>query len=196
MDIEKDLKLKQDQIDTMHNQIRRTTSELTETRKRLEMVQEAIRKQQLARQQVVNLSHAREDEQSRFDAARQQPRADRVASWETELRAALETANGNPSESGGQILLPSTNLLKARIKALEGTTGVARKMVAALQGRSRDVEIKYRRVVSLCTQVPEAQIDAVVEGLLRAVESEKGEWEIGRVRRFLGGVELEGGGVH
>jgi len=143
----------------------------------------------------MNLSHAREDEQSRFDAARQQPRADRVASWENELRAALETANGTSME-GQQILLPSTNLLKARIKALEGTSGVTRKMVAALKGRSRDIEIKYRRVVSLCTQVPEAQIDAVVDGLLRAVESEKGELEIGRVRRFLGGVELEGGGVH
>jgi regulatory protein SWI6 len=51
------------------------------------------------------------------------------------------------------------------------------------------VEIKYRRVVALCTGVPETEVDAVVDGLLKAVESEKDELEIGRVRRFLGGVE-------
>jgi regulatory protein SWI6 len=192
-DVQRDLKQKQDDVDALHNQIRRTTGDLTETRKRIEHLKETVRKQQLARQQVVNLTHAREDEQSRFDPAGQRARADRVASWETELRAALETAYGsNPNESSSQILLPSTNLLKARIKALEGTTGMTRKMVGALKGRSRDIEMKYRKVVSLCTQVPETHIDSMVEGLLRAVESEKGELEIGRVRRFLGGVELEG----
>ena len=85
--------------------------------------------------------------------------------------------------------LPSANLLRARTKAVGGREEVTRTMVAALKGRSREVEVKYRRVVSLCTAVPEAEVDAVIEGLLRAVESERGELEIGRVRKFLGGVE-------
>ena len=80
-------------------------------------------------------------------------------------------------------------MLKARIKAVVGRDEVTRKMVAALKGRSREVEMKYRRVVALCTAVPEGEVDAVIEGLLRAVESERGELEIGRVRKFLGGVE-------
>lgn len=36
-----------------------------------------------------------------------------------------------------------------------GRGEVTRKMVAALKGRSREVEMKYRRVVALCTAVPE-----------------------------------------
>lgn len=64
--------------------------------------------------------------------------------------------------------------------------------VGLLKGRSKEVEVKYRRVVALCTGVPESEVDVVIDGLLRAVESEKGDLEIGRIRRFLGGVD----GVH
>jgi hypothetical protein len=58
-----------------------------------------------------------------------------------------------------------------------------------MKGRSRDIEVKYRRVVALCTGVAEDEVDAVVDGLVKAVESERDELDIGRVRRFLGGVE-------
>lgn len=141
-----------------------------------------MRNQQLARQQIINLSHAREDEQARFD-----PRlkgADTAAQWEAELESALEGGGGAEAPA-----LPPANLLRARIKAVVGREEVTRKMVAALKGRSREVEMKYRKVVALCTAVPEAEVDGVIEGLLRAVESERGELEIGRVRKFLGGVE-------
>lgn len=62
-------------------------------------------------------------------------------------------------------------------------------MVQALKGRSRDVEQKYRRVIAICTSVPEDEVDAVVDGLLKAAESESDQLDPGRVRRFLGGVE-------
>jgi hypothetical protein len=125
--------------------------------------------------------------------------------WETELSAVLEAAasgalahstansNGNaneePSNGGGGVLLPSGAALRARINAVADRCEMTRKMVHALKGRSRDVEIKYRRVVALSTGVPEGEVEVVVDSLLRAVESEKGDLELGRVRRFLGGVE-------
>jgi regulatory protein SWI6 len=145
-----------------------------------------VRKQQLARQQILNLSHAREDEQARFD-----PRlkgADAVAAWEAELGAVLEAAQGDGGAAAATFF-PSANVLRARIKAVAGREEVTRKMVQALKGRSREVEMKYKKVVALCTSVPEGEVDAVIEGLLRAVESERGELEIERVRKFLGGVE-------
>lgn len=103
------------------------------------------------------------------------------------LEAAEESAAGGGFGSEG--MLPSAAVLRARIRAIEGRREVTRKMVQALKGRSRDVEIKYRRVVALCTGVQEGDVDAVVDGLLKAVESERDELDIGRVRRFLGGVE-------
>lgn len=156
------------------------------------MMQETVRKQQLARQRVANLSHAREDEQMRLSQEqKRQGKSDASISgaWETELGAILEAAG---EESGGDVaagMLPSAAVIRARLAAVAARRDVTRKMAGALKGRSRDVEVKYRRVVAMCTGVPEGEVDAVVDGLLRAVESEKGELEIGRVRRFLGGVE-------
>lgn len=150
-------------------------------------MQATLKKQQLARQKISNLRHAREEEQVRL--MQEQNRAGRTdalsSSWETELGAALETAD-NGEEAA---MLPSAAVLKARLSAVSARRDVTRKMAAALKGRSKDVEIKYRRVVAISTGVPEDQVDAVVDGLLRAVESEKGELEVDRVRRFLGGVE-------
>lgn len=104
------------------------------------------------------------------------------SAWETELAAQIiDDAN-----------LPSAALLRARTQALKLRAEMTRKAVGTLKGRSKDVEVKYRRVVSLCSGVPEQQVDEVIDGLLRAVESEKDGLEIGRVRRFLGGVD---GGV-
>ncbi|CCF35062.1 hypothetical protein CH063_06922 [Colletotrichum higginsianum] len=140
-------------------------------------MQATLRKQQLARQKVSNLSHAREEEQVRL--TQEQNRAGRTdslsSSWETELSAALETAGTN-GEGG---LLPSAAVLKARLAAVSARRDVTRKMAGALKGRSKDLEVKYRRVVAMCTGEPEDQVDA----------SEKGELEVERVRRFLGGVE-------
>jgi regulatory protein SWI6 len=182
-----DMKVKQAALDSLHTSLRTTSTQLSEARRTLDALQATARQQQLARQRVGNLSHAREDEKVRL--SQEQSRTGQTkavnGAWETELGAVLEAASNN--EAAG--LLPSAAVLRARINAVTNRREMTRKMVFALKGRSRDVEIKYRKVVALCTSVPEGEVDAVVEGLLRAVESEKGELELGRVRRFLGGVE-------
>ncbi|KAI8163281.1 hypothetical protein KHU50_007650 [Colletotrichum sp. SAR 10_65] len=182
-----EIKTKQAVIESLHSTLRTTSAQLGEARRNLEAMQATLKKQQLARQKISNLRHAREEEQVRL--MQEQNRAGRTdalsSSWETELGAALETAD-NGEEAA---MLPSAAVLKARLSAVSARRDVTRKMAAALKGRSKDVEIKYRRVVAISTGVPEDQVDAVVDGLLRAVESEKGELEVDRVRRFLGGVE-------
>ncbi|PNY26808.1 Start control protein cdc10 [Tolypocladium capitatum] len=190
---QQEMKCKQTSLDTLHATLRTTSTQLGEARRNLEHLTATLKKQQLARQKVSNLAHAREDEQVRLmneQSTSSQPNPS--SSWETELSAMLEAAEessvaGGGFGSGG--MLPSAAVLRARIRAIEGRREVTRKMVQALKGRSRDIEIKYRRVVALCTGVPEDEVDAVVDGLLKAVESERDELDIGRVRRFLGGVE-------
>ncbi|KAK4999410.1 transcriptional regulator swi6 [Elasticomyces elasticus] len=60
-----------------------------------------------------------------------------------------------------------------------------------LQSRSGDLEAQYRKVVSLCTGVPEERVEGCLTGLVAAVESERGGGleEVGRVREFLRLVE-------
>ncbi|EWZ35589.1 uncharacterized protein FOBCDRAFT_52461 [Fusarium oxysporum Fo47] len=186
-----EMKAKQASLDTLHTTLRTTSTQLGEARRTFEHLSATLKKQQLARQKVANLSHAREDEQVRL--MQEQSRASQPnpsSSWETELSAMLEAADDTSGGGfGGEGLLPSAAVLRARIRAVEGRRDMTRKMVAALKGRSRDVEVKYRRVVALCTGVQEDEVDAVIDGLLKAVESEHEELEINRVRRFLGGVE-------
>ncbi|SPJ71266.1 related to transcription factor [Fusarium torulosum] len=186
-----EMKAKQASLDTLHSTLRTTSTQLGEARRSLEHLSATLKKQQLARNKVANLSHAREHEQ--VSLMQEQSRASQPnpsSSWETELSAMLEAADDTSGgDSSGEGLLPSAAVLRARIRAVEGRREMTRKMVAALKGRSRDSEVKYRRVVALCTGVQEDEVDAVIDGLLKAVESEHEELEINRVRRFLGGVE-------
>ncbi|KAI9163897.1 Start control protein cdc10 [Paramyrothecium foliicola] len=189
---QQEMKAKQASLDALHASLRTTSTQLGDARRNLELLTATLKKQQLARQKVANLAHAREEEQHSLmkeQARSSQPNPS--SSWETELSAMLEAAEDASTTGFGNesSLLPSSAILKARVRAVENRRDMTRKMVQALKGRSQEVETKYRRIVALATAVQESDVDAVIDGLLKAVESEREELEIGRVRRFLGGVE-------
>ncbi|KAI0376311.1 apses-domain-containing protein [Hypomontagnella monticulosa] len=182
-----ELRKKQQDVDSLHASLRTTSTQLGDARRQLETLQTAAKSQSLARQKISNLSRGRDEEQKRAAWLEQSyGRLDPNHSWEAELANVLEPAEGDAPNAA---LLPTSAVLRARIQALKGRTEVMRKNVGNLKGRSKEAEIKYRRVLALCTGVNEGEIDVVIDNLLRAVESEKGELEIGRIRRFLGGVD-------
>ncbi|KAI1405004.1 apses-domain-containing protein [Hypoxylon fuscum] len=184
-----ELKKKQQDLDALHASLRTHSTQLSDARRQLETLQAAAKSQSITRQKISNLSRGRAEEQKRLMQLEQSyGRLDTSNSWEEELNAALEA----PEDAANPPFLPSAAVLRARIQAVKSRTDVIKKGVGSLKSRSKDVEVKYRRVVALCTGVPENEVDAVIDGLLRAVESEKGDLEIGRIRRFLGGVD----GVH
>ncbi|KKA29306.1 hypothetical protein TD95_002376 [Thielaviopsis punctulata] len=182
-DFHKEIKAKQVSVDSLHKEIRAASATLAEARRNLEAIQDKVRKQTHARQQIANLLHARDDEQFRAgrEAVQSGARDDAISTWDAELKDAL--ADNTPKA------LPRLEVLATRTKALTERKEIMRKMVAALKGRSKVTEVKYRKVVSLCTGMPVEEVDRVLDGLLRAVESEKAELELSRVRRFLGGVD-------
>ncbi|ORY70480.1 uncharacterized protein BCR38DRAFT_332229 [Pseudomassariella vexata] len=179
-----ELKKKQTDLDSLHASLRTTSTQLGDAKRTLDSLQTVVKTQLLARQKIWNLSRGRDEEQNRLRVA-QQSNAHKFdpntnTSWESEL---LNNPN-TPVSSETKILL------RSRKQALRSQTVMARRAVGALQGRSKEDELKYRRVVALCTGVPEKEVDGLLEGLLRAVESEGNDLELGRVRRFLGGVEV------
>lgn len=201
-----ELKKKQEAIDSLHNTLRTTSVQVGEARRTLETLQEKLKAQQLARQKVVNLTKACEEEEYQILQLEQRHGRLDVAgasSWEMELDAGLKAiaafkaqtatspANGHDPNSSRDLVarLPGVAVLRARIKALRERSFQTRQAVGALRVRSKERELKYRRLVGLCTRRPEPELDTLLDTLTRAVESEKGELEIGRVRRFLGGVE-------
>ncbi|KAI1775868.1 apses-domain-containing protein [Hypoxylon cercidicola] len=183
-----ELRKKQQDLDSLHANLRAASTQLGDARRQLETLQAAAKSQSLTRQKISNLSRGCDEEQKRtMRLEKNHGRLDTSDTWELELNAALASA-GDASPP----LLPSATVLRARIQALRSGTNATKMSVGLLKGRSKDVEVKYRRVVALCTGVPENEVDIVIDGLLRAVESEKGDLEMGRIRRFLGGVD----GVH
>lgn len=188
---QQEMKTKQSTLDSLHTTLRSTSTQLGDARRKIEQLSTAVTKQQLARRKVSNLAYAQDEQMRLVNEQSRSSQPNPSSSWETELGAMLEAAEEHSAAGGfgAEGMLPPSAVLKARIRAIEARRDVTRKMVQALQGRSRDVEVKYRRVVALCTGVAEGDVDAVIDGLLKAVESEREELEIDRVRRFLGGVE-------
>lgn len=200
-----ELKRKQEAIDSLHNSLRTTSAQVGEARRTLEALQDKLKAQQLARQKVINLTRACEEEE--YQLMQLEQRHGRLentdATWEMEIETCLKAVaasktqttapavNGDDSDlSRDQAArLPGPAVLRAWIKASRECCSQTRQAVGALRVRSKERELKYRRLVGLCTRRPEGEIDTLLDTLTRAVESEKGELEIGRVRRFLGGVE-------
>ncbi|KAI2641298.1 apses-domain-containing protein [Xylaria nigripes] len=184
-----DMKKKQTDLDSLHATLRSTSTQLNDARRTQESLQAAARSQLLTRQKIFNLTRGREEEQKRLAKIEQsQGPLDKTSlAWEEDLQSLPTLGSHGERKDDGSI--PSATVLRARIQALKNRTELTRTGVASLKSRSKDIEIKYRRVVALCTGISEDEVDSVLDGLVRAVESEKGELEIGRVRRFLGGVD-------
>ncbi|KAK4097874.1 apses-domain-containing protein [Parathielavia hyrcaniae] len=193
-----ELKKKQESIDTLHATLRTTSAQVGEARRTLEALQEKLKAQQLARQKVGNLKRACQEEEYQLLQVEQRHGMLDVASanaWEVELEMVLDSIaqqQQHPEQQQQQqqlARLPNAAVLRARVNALGQVSAQTQRAVEALRARSKDRELKYRRLVALCTHRPEAEVDALLDTLTRAVESERGELEIARVRRFLGGVE-------
>ncbi|KAK4121506.1 apses-domain-containing protein [Parathielavia appendiculata] len=199
-----ELKKKQESIDTLHATLRTTSAQVGEARRTLEALQEKLKAQQLARQKVVNLKRACQEEECQLLQIEQRHGRLDVASanaWEVELEMVLDSIAQQQQQQTGEnnadyhhqeqqlARLPNAAVLRARVNALSQVSVQTQRAVEALRARSKDRELKYRRLVALCTHRPEAEVDALLDTLTRAVESERGELEIARVRRFLGGVE-------
>ena len=80
--------------------------------------------------------------------------------------------------------LPPAHILRARLAAYQSNNMGLEDGVKALQSKSSELAAKYRVIIGLCTGTEEKKVDALLGGLLRAVESER-DVELGRVREFL-----------
>ena len=115
---------------------------------------------------------------------------------DADIPFALPAANINPSHHNldpatHQLLstLPSTSILRSRLNAYKSNNEQLEIGTQSLKRKSTELASKYRKIVSLCTRVEEHRVDGVLEGLVRAVESEREDVELGRVREFLKRVE-------
>ena len=91
-----------------------------------------------------------------------------------------------PSQQAYLSTLPPTEIIQARVMAYKAHNAGLVELTTQLKSRSVELEKKLRKVVTMCTGVEEEKLDLKIDGLLMAVDSERGEdVELGRVREFL-----------
>ena len=89
---------------------------------------------------------------------------------------------------------PSPQTLQARLSAYASLNARLAAHLTTLKARDSELEAKMRKVIALCTGVPEEDVDRLLPQLCQAVESE-GEGigttarDVGRVREFLRKVD-------
>ena len=195
---------KQSLVDQGHTKLREATSQLNEDRKRLsELTQDAEHRKAL-RQRIANLQNANETQRSAIlsimpgdrstiDKNVQVGEADAGLEVEEIGIQSPENQSINSLSSSQQYYLsslPSAAILRARISAYNSLNEHMEQQTKGLQGQSSILETQLRKIVSLCTAVSESKVDGMLEGLVQAVESERGDdVEVGRVREFLRRVE-------
>ncbi len=108
----------------------------------------------------------------------------------TPLPLSLDTTSLAQQHAAFLSTLPSTATLRHRLEVYSlNNTGLARRR-QLLKEKDGQLEVMYRKVVSLCTKVEEERVDCVLEGLVKALESDPLDGvEVGRVREFLRKVE-------
>jgi regulatory protein SWI6 len=177
---------KQAVIDSIHAQLRESSAQLGEERRRLERLQARAKERRERKQKIANLRRAHEEEQYRLNQMQAQSGMSNGDSGSMNMRLGDADKPFLPVPASN----PSTSILRACLNAYVSNNSVLESEVRNLKGKSRELEGKYRRVISLCTKVEESRIDGVLGSLWRAVSSEgEGDVELGRVREFLMKVE-------
>ena len=203
-----ELQTKQSLLDQTHNKIRESTASLAEERRVLAELQHKSEDRKARRLRIENLRLAN-DRKRAILLSRANPgtkptsirddikvgEADAGLEIDTTILDDLnETFTLTPAKREYLKTLPSAAVLNARATAYRKHNARLEAEAKNLQCQSIGLENQLRKIVSLCTGVPEEKVDEMVDGLEAAIRSEgDDDVEVGRVREFL--RKVEGGGV-
>ena len=189
------LKQRTEQIDRLNEQIREFSTMQKADLERLQEMQARIRLRGERQAKIANLRRVLQEKTAVLSPAQWHKRAELgeadAALVSEELNYALSSLNHTGTLAPGS--LPPPSALNASMHAYSTNNRHLQAQADELRSRSLEVEGLYRRVVSLCTGVPEDKVDEALPSLVAAIESEKGviegEGDVGRVRDFLRRVD-------
>jgi ankyrin repeat protein len=202
---------KQAQIDTIHVKLRESSAILGQERSRLDSLKKETKEREERKMKIANLRRASEEERAKL--AQMQKQYGRL-NGEAEMRLGdadkgLAIPGGavpanvlssiNPGSHQPQVLdpaqrqvlasLPPSHILQARLNAYKANNEALSEGVQGLKIKSSELASKYRKIISLCTGVAEEEVDNHLNNLLRSMESEPADLDLGRVREFLQRVD-------
>lgn len=202
---------KQAQIDAIHVKLRESSAILGQERNRLESLKKETKEREERKMKIANLRRASEEERAKL--TQMQKQYGRL-NGEAEMRLgdadkglaipggavpANVLSNINPGSHQPQVLdpaqrqvlasLPPSHILQARLNAYRANNEALSEGVQSLKVKSSELASKYRKIIGLCTGVAEEEVDNHLGNLLRSMESEPADLDLGRVREFLQRVD-------
>lgn len=204
------LRSKTEAIDRLNEQIRELSAmqksdleKLQEMKDRLQFRAERQAKIANLRREIEKKKAANKKMQNRRKSQSPTSQIDLEPDWLTDLNDNLNSTRMDAHQR--QLItssLPAPHLIKSRLAAYTKSNAKLQSQADQLRARSTELEGLYRKVVALCTGVPEEKLDEALPALVAAVESERGglgESDVGRVREFLrktdSGREIEEDGL-
>ncbi|KAK5109629.1 hypothetical protein LTR62_006866 [Meristemomyces frigidus] len=201
------LRLRSEQIDRLNEQIREFSALQKAESEKLQGLKDRVKLRSERQAKIANLKRAIHERRSvKPNKKRPAPAVelDLINEQGHEILASPANPDGTPTPVQRHYLntlSTSERSLRSRVTAHETQIPQLQHQAEDLASRSSELEAMYRKVVSLCTGVPEDRVEACLGSLVAAVESERGgmgEREVGRVREFLkrvdGVVPVGGGG--
>lgn len=204
-----EIQAKQSLIDQTHTKLRETTSLLNDERRRLVELQRKSDDRKALRQRIANLRRANDQQRAYLSSNA----TGRPASSPIEIRSDIKVGEADagldidttilplshdhsqplqilPQQREYLATLPPTAILKARTTAYQKNNARLEAQAKRLHDQSSELETQLRKLVCLCLNVEEGQLDQMAGSLHAAVQSEAGEdVDLARVREFLRRVE-------
>lgn len=206
----KEMDKKQATIDDLHSQLRDASGKLGDQRRRVEQLQAEAKERDARKTKIANLRRAYDEERSHLAQMQSQlgqmhtdvevelGDADKGLAIPDQATPILSEITMSPPQAivvdlgdrqALSVSLPPAHVLRARLAAYQSVNQDLETNVRDLQSKSSELASKYRKIISVCTQTPEAKVDMVIDSLLRAIESEPSDVESTRIREFLTRVE-------
>lgn len=195
-----ELSKKQEIINIQNSELRNIAAEYEDERVRLDESQRRAKEHAERQQKIAN--HRRHNDERRTRLELKNAEAEGVESLEDlnvdrfslpiKTEEDIERIKGMLDEEAAEKLklLPAKGELEARLKSYRGQNQQLQTLLGSLRERSSELEGKYRKVVSMCTGTPEAEVDGMLGQLLAALTSEESrDTDMGRVREFLRKVD-------
>ena len=209
-----EIQAKQSLIDQTHARLREESSILTDERKRLEDLTQRLNQRKSTSQQIANLQRANYDYRQQWSRAGNDPKELREDVKIGDADSGLEVDDQmippnlldnldsgrslseqlSPAQLSYVSTLRPAAILSARQRGYTRTNRRLETRLKDLQSRSSVLEGQMRQVLALCTGLSEDKVEAMVDALVQAVESEREEdLDMARLRGFLRMIDSAGG---
>ena len=204
VDFQSEIREKDDILNKTNAALKESGSSLLEEKKKLdELTQRAQAKEELE-QRIKNLRRFTQEPRDQISATSkvqdnvQLGEADKGLDLEGRVRNVDQLFPNGVQDLGNSLnqdqitllhSLERAEVLTGRVQAYQTHNALLENEARGLRGRSKELEEKYRKIISLCTGTPEDRVDDLLDQLVQAVVSEQKDMvssvDLTRVRDFL-----------